>query len=211
MKRNIVFTIMMIMCCFVVIWLIVALSMSAKGVYVPDIDNFDSNIDYMAKMIEAAEDGSPWAMAVGRVYEQLRNKKIDVMSLDYIKTDYFKGVDNAKEVLEKLQEYIKPKESEREFVYVGRYLITGYDICERCCGKTDGVTASGTIAAVGRTVAASAEFPFGTHLYIEGIGERIVEDRGGAIGGGRLDVLCHDHAECYEITGWYDVWLIVEG
>ena len=34
---------------------------------------------------------------------------------------------------------------------------------------------------------------------------------GGAIGEGRLDVVCEDHNACYSITGWYDVWLIMEG
>lgn len=63
--------------------------------------------------------------------------------------------------------------------YLGRYWITGYDICEECCGKTDGITASGAVAQVGRTIAAPREIPFGTTLYIEGIGERVVEDRGG--------------------------------
>lgn len=37
-----------------------------------------------------------------------------------------------------------------------------------------------------------------------------VEDRGGAISGGRIDVLCNNHDECYAITGWYSVYVIVE-
>lgn len=92
--------------------------------------------------------------------------------------------------------------------YLGTYKITGYDVCVRCCGKTDGVTASGTQATVGRTCAASADLPFGTRIWIEGIGERVVEDRGGAIKGNRIDVLCADHPECYSITGSYEVWIL---
>ncbi len=102
------------------------------------------------------------------------------------------------------------QEAQPAMRYLGRYWCTGYDTCAKCCGKSDGVTASGTQATVGRTCAASKDLPFGTRLYIEGIGERIVEDRGGGVNGAHIDVLCQDHAQCYEITGWYEVW-IVEG
>lgn len=51
-----------------------------------------------------------------------------------------------------------------------------------CCGDyADGYTASGTIATQGRTCAAPAEIPFGTVIHIDGLGDYIVEDRGGAI------------------------------
>lgn len=88
---------------------------------------------------------------------------------------------------------------------LGTYSVTGYDICVQCCGKVDGVTASGAVATVGRTCACNA-FPFGTVLYIEGIGYRTVEDRGGMSGGG-IDVLCASHAECRAITGRYTVYV----
>lgn len=94
--------------------------------------------------------------------------------------------------------------------YLGRFYVTGYDICMDCCGKLDGITASGAVAQIGRTVAAPQSIPFGTTLYIEGIGERVVEDRGGLVTGEHLDVLCANHSECYAVTGWYDVY-IVEG
>ena len=90
--------------------------------------------------------------------------------------------------------------------YLGTYWVTGYDTCAQCCGKTDGITASGTQATVGATCAAT--LPFGTILYIEGIGVRVVEDRG--VGDGCIDVVCADHAACYAITGWYEVWVVVE-
>lgn len=88
--------------------------------------------------------------------------------------------------------------------YLGSYYVTGYDTCAACCGKTDGITASGTTATVGRTCAANG-LPFGTRLWIEGIGERTVEDRGG-MRGQHIDVLCADHPDCYAVTGWYEVW-----
>ena len=92
--------------------------------------------------------------------------------------------------------------------YLGTYKITGYDVCVACCGKTDGVTASGTQATVGRTCAAAADLPFGTRIWIDGIGERTVEDRGGGVRGQHIDVLVEDHAAAYAITGYYQVWIL---
>ena len=92
--------------------------------------------------------------------------------------------------------------------YVGNFWVTGYDICVDCCGNTEGICASGAVATVGTTVAAGEEFPFGTVLYIDGIGYRTVQDRGAAVGYGVLDVLCSDHTECAAITGYRDVFLV---
>lgn len=104
----------------------------------------------------------------------------------------------------------KNEESEEtKLTYAGEYFATGYDICISCCGKTDGITASGAVATVGRTCA-SNEFPFGTVLFIEGIGERVVEDRGG-MSSGVIDVLCEDHPACYAITGTYNVYVVERG
>ena len=97
------------------------------------------------------------------------------------------------------------REPERE--YLGTYTVVGYDTCAACCGWTAGITASGTQATVGRTVAMNG-IPFGTTLYIEGIGERIVEDRGG-MADGVIDVLCENHAACYAITGRYEVYKVI--
>ena len=102
------------------------------------------------------------------------------------------------------------QEAQPAMRYLGQFKITGYDTCSRCCGKTDGITASGTQATVGRTCAASKDLPFGTRLYIEGIGERIVEDRGGGVNGNHIDVLVADHPAAYAITGTYAVYVIEE-
>ena len=59
------------------------------------------------------------------------------------------------------------------------------------------ITASGAPVAPGITVAAGKELPFGTELYIRGIGKRIVQDRGGAIGKGRLDIAMETQAEAF--------------
>ena len=74
------------------------------------------------------------------------------------------------------------------------FKVTAYCSCAKCCGKTTGITASGTKATAGRTVAASGQFAFGTKLIINGQ-EYTVEDRGGAIRGNRIDVYMNSHAE----------------
>ena len=74
------------------------------------------------------------------------------------------------------------------------FKITAYCSCAKCCGKKTGITASGTKATSGRTVAASSQFAFGTKLIINGK-EYVVEDRGGAITGNKIDIYMDSHAE----------------
>lgn len=87
---------------------------------------------------------------------------------------------------------------------LGVYYITGY--CASCNSpKNSRITASGRTATVGRTVAMKG-LPFGTRVYIDGIGERIVEDRG--VGAGKVDVFCANCAAERKITGYRNVWIL---
>ena len=86
-----------------------------------------------------------------------------------------------------------------EYAYVGEFTLTGYCPCPICCGSYSNmenpVTASGTIATPGRTIAADTSiFPFGTKLLINGQ-IYTVEDRGGAIKGNRIDIFFATHQE----------------
>jgi len=92
-----------------------------------------------------------------------------------------------------------------QLVYLGTYYATGYDICYDCNKNTHGITASGVPATVGRTVAMQG-VAFGTQVYIEGIGYRVVEDRG--CRAGIIDILCSNHAECYKITAYRKVYIV---
>lgn len=78
---------------------------------------------------------------------------------------------------------------------IEEYVITAYCPCVQCCGKSDGITASGEKAIEGITVAMDKSMPFGTKIYIDGVGERIVQDRGGAIKGNRIDLYFDSHQE----------------
>ena len=74
------------------------------------------------------------------------------------------------------------------------YKITAYCACVKCCGKSNGITASGKRAKAGRTIAAPRGFRFGQKLSINGK-TYVVEDRGGAIKGNRLDLFVNSHSE----------------
>ena len=76
----------------------------------------------------------------------------------------------------------------------GRYKVTAYCACVKCCGKTNGITASGTKATANRTVAAPSSFAFGTKIQMNGQ-TYVVEDRGGAIQGNRIDLYMNSHSE----------------
>jgi len=98
-------------------------------------------------------------------------------------------------------------------VLIGMLVVTAYCACEECCGSyADGYTASGTEVEEGRTVAAGPELPFGAVLHITGLGLRVVEDRGGAIGNGRIDLFidCHQRALRFGRQR-LRVWVVREG
>lgn len=83
--------------------------------------------------------------------------------------------------------------------YIGEFKLTGYCHCAKCCGKSTGITASGARATEGVTIAAdTSKLPMGTRVYIEGVGERIVQDRGGAIKGNKIDVYVNQHSKAYQ-------------
>lgn len=83
--------------------------------------------------------------------------------------------------------------------YIGEFTATFYCPCAQCCGAwADGITATGTAAKEGRTVAVDPSvIPYGTELivYFEDgrIGRYVAEDCGGAICGNRIDVYCDSH------------------
>ena len=81
-------------------------------------------------------------------------------------------------------------------VVVAIMVITAYCACPICTAPySDGITASGAKVTEGRTVAAGPSVPFGTALFIQGLGRREVEDRGGAIKDGHVDVYFDSHRD----------------
>ena len=82
--------------------------------------------------------------------------------------------------------------------YVGDYRVTAYAYYEG--GGENYSTASGATPVPYYTVATGSEFDFGTILYIEGIGEVEVQDRGG-FDAGIIDLhIGNDPMESFEDT-----------
>ncbi len=101
---------------------------------------------------------------------------------------------------------------------VVRMEVTAYCHCGQCCGwrrnwrgrpvynygpnkgqpKEVGRTASGTRVRLGTLAADTSRFPFGTIMYVPGYGYGVVEDRGGAIRGNKLDVYFRTHQQALE-------------
>jgi len=106
--------------------------------------------------------------------------------------DYEEEFKRSENVENKLQNKL-----EKSKVSLGEYKVTAYCSCEKCCGKwADGFTTSGDKATEGITIAADwSVLPEGTIIYIEGIGERVVQDTGGAIKGKRLDLYFENHQD----------------
>ncbi|CEO89826.1 3D domain-containing protein [Syntrophaceticus schinkii] len=72
--------------------------------------------------------------------------------------------------------------------------VTAYCPCPICCGKSDGITSSGTLAKKQQTIAVDPDvIPIGSEVYLEGLGTFIAEDTGGAIKGNRIDIFMEDH------------------
>lgn len=85
------------------------------------------------------------------------------------------------------------------------FTITAYCGCEKCCGKTDRITATGTHAVEGVTIAVDpAVIPYGSLVDIEGIGTFVAEDCGGAIKGNRIDIYFENHADALTFGVWED-------
>jgi 3D (Asp-Asp-Asp) domain-containing protein len=80
-----------------------------------------------------------------------------------------------------------------------------------CYSGDPNITASGREIRPGITVAAGPSIPFGTWLWVEDLGWRCVEDRGGNITDGRLDIamISRDEAINFgrrEVTVVIPIW-----
>ncbi len=91
-------------------------------------------------------------------------------------------------------------------------IATAYCACPVCTAPySDGITASGVEVREGRTIAAGPSLPFGTIVYIGGVGSRVVEDRGGAIPDGRIDIYFDDHNEALRYGRQEVIMWLVQG
>lgn len=78
------------------------------------------------------------------------------------------------------------QETQQAKFYTEEVIITYYTASDEECGNENGITASGTVAVEGRTIAAD-HLPFGTVVEIDGV-QYVVEDRFGAGHTNKIDV-----------------------
>lgn len=87
--------------------------------------------------------------------------------------------------------------------------MTAYDLSVESCGKPPGhpeygITASGKRVQEWHTIAAGPELPFGTQVYIPYFKDKpnsgifTVDDRGGGVKNGRIDVYMESYDACME-------------
>ena len=105
---------------------------------------------------------------------------------------------------------VEEEKPDRVLVSLGEYRISAYCPCEKCCLKSDGITASGTQATAGRTAAMNG-VPFGTKIVIDGH-EYTIEDRGGGLGSKIIDIYFDTHEEALNSGLWVmrEVFQVVE-
>ena len=124
----------------------------------------------------------------------------------------------SKQQIDKLNllntELKQAKDANKHLKYIGRFLITYYDLSYESCNKYPndpayGHTYSGAIVAPNVTVAVDKSvISLGSYLYIEGIGCRIAQDIGGKIKQNHIDIYVNDFSYKKYKTHYTDVWLI---
>lgn len=101
--------------------------------------------------------------------------------------------ESAENVSETVSDIVEeqPKEEYRKMIVTA----TAYCPCAKCCGKSDGITATGTKAVAGRTIAVDPSvISYGTEVVIDGH-TYVAEDCGGAVKGNRIDIFFNSHDE----------------
>lgn len=86
-----------------------------------------------------------------------------------------------------------------EYEFIGNYELTAYCPCSSCSDGWGWQTSTGKECVEGRTIAVDPRvIPYGSVVKIEGLGEYVAEDCGGAINGNRIDVFIADHSRCLD-------------
>lgn len=125
------------------------------------------------------------------IYNNLPKKPLEVQAEEIETVELDLGYQPEKEINKKPED--KPK-----LIYMGIYTSYAYCSCKKCCGKTDGITATGVKAKANHTVAVDPDLiPLGSTLIIDGK-EYVAEDVGGSIKGCKVDIYFDSHKEALE-------------
>lgn len=112
-------------------------------------------------------------------------------------------------------QYEDPQESEKieaalDWHYIEDCELTAYCPCADCCGKDNGITATGTVAQEGVTIAVDPDvIPLGSWVEIDGHTYH-AEDVGGAVNGNHIDIYFNSHDAAWDFghryanVRWYE-------
>ena len=130
-------------------------------------------------------------MLVGSCYVPPWDMPADAVRNEHLTAAYADENEEAEEVI--VEEVIEAETAvqEPEMEYLGTFEMTAYEWTGNPC-------ANGNYPEVGYTVACNS-LPLGTTVYIEGVGYRVVEDRGAEWHASNwMDLYLGDVASCYE-------------
>lgn len=108
----------------------------------------------------------------------------------FVLLNYLKTTEKYEKEIQRIKEEIEKQKQRIDKIYQGKVEIiaTGYTSNLICCGKDDGITASGRKATWG-TIAMDKKYKFGTKVYIPFFQKTFtVWDRGGLIKGNKVDI-----------------------
>ena len=131
-----------------------------------------------------------------KMKDDLKEIEIKIQeSEDRLRQRFDREIEGIEEQIKRIKQAKQVKEKyKNNYIYSFEGVVTAYSPYEESTGKSPDdpdfkVTASGTIATQGRTIAMDKRFPFGTLVKIEGFNEVFrVEDRGSKIKGNRIDL-----------------------
>lgn len=180
--------------------LIILIALICKGILRCQI-NKEEKKQKEEEIVTMVEEAQEQTAHVG--VRQIQEEIVEVQQVE--QTKVYDEQKEMQEQLEKREEIISRGNVGRKMIFE----VTAYTLREEECGKSPddpyyGITASGKKVKAWHTVAAPKEIPFGTKIYIPYFKDKpnkgifVIEDRGGAIKGNRLDVYMESLSEALE-------------
>lgn len=140
------------------------------------------------------------SFSIGHQSDQLRQRD----ELIEQQAEYIETLEARDMTVELIYEAAEEAESEPEaepekpaWHDAGEFRIYHYCPCVKCCSKDDGITATGTMATEGRTIAVDPSvIPLGSEVEINGV-IYVAEDTG--VKGKTIDLFVSDHQKALQM------------
>lgn len=120
-----------------------------------------------------------------KLEKHIEELESEIQDLEKEKAELYENIEQLEKEIEELEK-IKIFEME----------ATAYTDDKQSQGKWVGQTATGVKPQIGVVAVDPKIIPLGTRLYVEGYGQAIAGDTGGAIKGNRIDVFLPNRGDC---------------